>query len=62
MSAFKAKMHQIQFPPMTFCISDLTGGAYNALPDSLAVFQWHTSKGSEEKGGVEGKKSAEGKQ
>jgi len=34
MSDFKAKMHQIRFPP-----PDPTGGTYSAPPDPLAVFK-----------------------
>jgi len=31
------------------CIPDLAGGAYSALPDSIAVFKGSTSKGREGK-------------
>ena len=48
MSDFKAKMHQIRFPPGLR--PDPTGGAYSAPPDLLAGFEGPTSKRGEEKG------------
>ena len=45
MSDFKAKMHQIRFPPGLR--PDPTGGAYSAPPDLLAGFEGPTSKRGE---------------
>jgi len=35
-------------------VPDPTGGAYNAPPDSLAVFRGHTSEGKKGRGGRKG--------
>ena len=49
MSEFKAKMHQIRFPP-GWSTPDPAEGAYSALTDPLDVFNWPTSEGMEENG------------
>jgi len=58
MSDFKAKMHQIRFPP-GLCAPDPAGGAYSTPPNPLAVFKGPTSKGREGEG--EGKGRAGGR-
>jgi len=61
MSDFKAKMHQIRFPPGVH-FRPHWGTSQTALPEPLAVFKGPASKGREGKGAGEEKGKEKGRE